>query len=150
MYQRILVPVDGSLTSQRGLDESFALAHALGSTLHLLNVVEPGLLIDTTSMHVPPAHVLDELRAAGERLVFDAAARARHEGIRAHASVRCEPGQRIADAILTACRQCGADLIVMGTHGRHGIERLALGSDAEDVLRRSPVPVLVVRLPEAE
>jgi nucleotide-binding universal stress UspA family protein len=56
---------------------------------------------------------------------------------------------RVCDMILEEARQSGAELIVMGTHGRRGLSRVALGSDAELVLRESSVPVLLVRQPAA-
>jgi nucleotide-binding universal stress UspA family protein len=59
-------------------------------------------------------------------------------------------GGRAADLILEDAKKWSADLIVMGTHGRRGVRRLVLGSDAEQILRLSPVPVLMVRAtPEA-
>lgn len=149
MYSHILVPIDGSPTSQRGLDEAIELGRALGSNVHVLNVVDAALLIANTSMYAPPEQLLEDLRVSGERLAFEAAARVRHEGLRADAAVRCDPGLRVADSILLAAQQCHADLIVMGTHGRRGVERLTLGSDAEGVLRGSAVPVLLVRMPAA-
>ena len=58
-------------------------------------------------------------------------------------------GSRVADAILGEARDAHCDLIVIGTHGRRGIDRALMGSDAERVLRESPVPVLLVRAPGA-
>jgi len=52
---------------------------------------------------------------------------------------------RVCDLVTQSARTCGADLIVIGTHGRRGVGRLMLGSDAEQILRLSPVPVLLVR-----
>ena len=149
MYSRILVPIDGSATSQRGLEEAMALAKRLGSALHLLNVVDARLLIAEVSAYAPPDQLLDDWRAAGGRLVADAAALARAQGLTADSVVRCDPGLRVCDMILQEAKTSGAGLIVMGTHGRRGLKRLALGSDAELVLRESPVPVLLVRAAEA-
>jgi nucleotide-binding universal stress UspA family protein len=145
MYSRILVPVDGSPTSQRGLEEAISLAQELGSTLHLLNVVDARLLIAEISAYAPPDQLLEDWRAAGARLADDSATAARARGVAADAVVRCDPGLRVCDMILQEARTAGAGLIVMGTHGRRGLQRLALGSDAELVLRESPVPVLLVR-----
>jgi nucleotide-binding universal stress UspA family protein len=149
MYSRILVPIDGSVTSQRGLEEAMALAKQLGSALHLLNVVDARLLIAEVSAHAPPDQLLDDWRASGGRLVADAAALAQARGLTADSVVRCDPGLRVCDMILQETKTSGAGLIVMGTHGRRGLKRLALGSDAELVLRESPVPVLLVRAAEA-
>lgn len=145
MYSRILVPIDGSPTSQRGLDEAITLAARLGSTLHLLNVVDARLLIGEVSVHAPPERLLEAWRAAGDRLVSAAVERARPKGVVADGVVRCDPGLRVCDLIVQEAKNTDASLIVMGTHGRRGLKRLALGSDAELVLRESPVPVLLVR-----
>jgi nucleotide-binding universal stress UspA family protein len=145
MYARILIPIDGSPTSQRGLDEAMALAQKLGSSLHLLNVVDARLLIAEVSAFAPPDQLLDEWRNAGDQLVKAGVERARAAGLNAEGAVRCDPGLRVCDMILQEAKTAGAELIVMGTHGRRGLRRLALGSDAELVLRESPVPVLLVR-----
>ncbi|MBA2721457.1 MAG: universal stress protein [Methylibium sp.] len=147
MYSRILVPIDGSPTSQRGLDEALALAHKLGARLHLLNVVDARLLIAEVSAYAPPDKLLADWSAAGERLVAAATKRALNKEISADSSVRCDPGLRVCDVIVQEAKDWGAELIVMGTHGRRGLRRIALGSDAEMVLRESTVPVLLVRDP---
>jgi nucleotide-binding universal stress UspA family protein len=150
MYERILVPIDGGATSQRGLEEAIALAKRLGSTLHLLNVVDARLLIAEVSAFAPPGQLLDDWRAAGEKLLADAVVLARSRGITADSALLCDPGLRVCDLILKEAASAGVGLIVMGTHGRRGLSRLTLGSDAELVLRESPVPVLLVRATSAE
>lgn len=145
MYARILVPIDGSPTAQRGLDEAIALARRLSARLHLLNVVDARLLIAEASMAVPPTDVLDAWRLEGERLVKAGEAAAAAQGVQADSAVLCEPGLRVCDVIVREIVASGAELVVMGTHGRQGLRRLTLGSDAELVLRESPVPVLLVR-----
>jgi len=149
MYSRILVPLDGSPTSNRGLEEAIALASRLGSTLHLLNVVDARLLIGEVAIYAPPNQLLDDWREAGEKLLAEATAQARAKGVAADGKVLCDPGLRVCDLILREAQDSGAGLIVMGTHGRRGLSRLTLGSDAELVLRESPVPVLLVRAPQA-
>jgi len=144
MYARILVPIDGSPTAERGLEEAIRLAKRLGSTLHLINVVDARLLFSEVSAYVPPDNLLKDWRAAGERLVAAAAQSAREGGVAVESAVRCDPGLRVCDMILQEARDAKVELIVMGTHGRRGLRRLALGSDAELVLRESPVPVLLV------
>ena len=69
----------------------------------------------------------------------------RDAGVDVEAVVRYDPGLRVSDLIVREAVDGRADLIVMGTHGRRALRRLALGSDAELVLRESPVPVLLVR-----
>jgi nucleotide-binding universal stress UspA family protein len=147
MYSRILVPVDGSDTSRRGLDEAIALAGRLGASLNIVTVIDARALIGEVSAAVPSEALLEAWRAAGDRLVADAVKRVREKGVPADGAVRCDPGSRVFEVILDEAKACKADLVVMGTHGRRGLRRLALGSDAEMVLRDSPVPVLLVRGP---
>lgn len=149
MYERILVPIDGGSTAQRGLDEAIALAGKLGSSLHVLNVVDARLLIAQVAVFAPPIQLLDDWRAAGEKLLADAVALALRQGVKADSALRCDPGLRVCDLILQEAASARVDLIVMGTHGRRGLSRLTLGSDAELVLRESPVPVLLVRAADA-
>jgi nucleotide-binding universal stress UspA family protein len=145
MYERILVPVDGSATASRGLDEAIALAARLGATLQLLNVVDARLLIGAVAVYAPPPELLDDWRGAGERLIAEGVERAAARGVKAQGVVRCDPALRVSELIVREARDGGAALIVMGTHGRRGLGRLTMGSDAEMVLRESPVPVLLVR-----
>jgi nucleotide-binding universal stress UspA family protein len=150
MYDRILVPVDGSATASRGVDEAIALAAKLGSALHLLHVVDVRPLIGEAALYPAPAELIDEWQKAGEQLLADAVARARGRGVAADGVTRCDPGRRVCDLILQEARDMQAGLIVMGTHGRHGFRRLTMGSDAELVLREAPVPVLLVRAADAD
>jgi nucleotide-binding universal stress UspA family protein len=143
MYSRILVPIDGSATAQRGFEEALRLAQRLGSALHIVNVVDARMLFAEVSVYVAPTQVLEDWRAAGETLVKQAVEAARAAGVTADGAVRCDAALRVCDTILQEVKLCGAELIVMGTHGRRGLSRLALGSDAELVLRESPVPVLL-------
>jgi nucleotide-binding universal stress UspA family protein len=89
--------------------------------------------------------MLEALRAEGQTLVEAAAERALGAGIKAETSVLLEPDRRIADVILEAGVHWSAELIVLGTHGRHGLGHLFLGSVSEEVIRASTVPVLTVR-----
>ncbi|MEO8155459.1 MAG: universal stress protein [Rhizobacter sp.] len=146
MYSRILVPLDGSATSQRGLEEALALAHSLQSSLHLLNVVDARMLLGEAGAYAPQ-QLLDDWHAAGTQLIGVALELARSKGVAVDGVVRCDPGARICDMIVREAKDCKAELIVMGTHGRRGLRRLTLGSDAELVLRDSPVPVMLVRDP---
>jgi nucleotide-binding universal stress UspA family protein len=149
LYERILVPIDGSPTARQGLEEAIALAKRLGSTLHLLHVVDARMLIGEISVFAPPTQLLDDWRDAGEKLLADAVALASSRGVKAEGALQCDPGLRVCDLILKEAGLAQAGLIVMGTHGRRGLSRLTLGSGAELVLRESPVPVLLVRAQDA-
>jgi len=149
MYQRILVPVDGSPTAQRGLAEAIGLAKGLQTRLLLLHVIDDY----TTMMEMTSAAGYDELLRSLRQYGLDVLAKARVAA--EQASVHCETllrevtGKRVSDVIVEQAGQHNCDLIVMGTHGRRGFSRLTLGSAAEGVARISPVPVLLVRLGEA-
>jgi nucleotide-binding universal stress UspA family protein len=81
----------------------------------------------------------------GERVLAKAAAAARAKGVKAQILMPEIMGGPAAAEIVRQAKKVGADLIVLGTHGRRGMKRLALGSDAENVVRNSKVPVLLVR-----
>ena len=106
----------------------------------------------TTSMFLPTAIVtprveaaLKEMRSYGEKVLADAVKRAAESGVSSGSSVREVVGERVSDVIVDEATKAGCELIVMGTHGRRGVSRVALGSDAENVLRSSSIPVLLVR-----
>ena len=147
MYARILVPIDGSAAAEHGLDEAIALARHFGSTLHVLNVVDSRMPAAAAAVYAPPEQLVEDWLVAGEQLVPAAVERARSRGVEAQGAVRCDPGRQVYELILQEAKSAGIELIVMGTHGRRGLPRLMLGSDAERVLRESPAPVLLVRGP---
>jgi nucleotide-binding universal stress UspA family protein len=148
MYHRILVPIDRSETARRGLREAIALAAEQKARLHVLHV------IDTTALYMgfAPAtgleHTIGVMKEEGEELTAAACREAAEAGVEADFAVVDIGASRVADHIVAEAVQCGADLIVMGTHGRRGFSRFTLGSDAEIVARASPVPLLLVRSPD--
>lgn len=145
MYDRILVPVDGSAAAERGLAEAIAIARGRGSTLLVLHVLaSPPMYVGLTAV---PAldETLHRLHDSGQALLDEAVRRAGEQNVQASTCLLDGIGQTVADVILEQASRQSADLIVMGTHGRRGLNRLALGSDAELVARSSPVPVLLVR-----
>ena len=149
MYKRILVPVDGSGTSLKGLNEAIALAQATGAELKLVHIVNEFLDDYAIAPSVNYERIFDSLRDAGQKTLSGANAHAREKGVVTECELNETIGARASNVILEAAKNWHADLIVMGTHGRRGWRRLALGSDAEMVLRSAPVPVLMVRAAEA-
>lgn len=141
MYKRILVGVDGSTTSLRGLDEAVRLAKSTGGRLLLLHVVNELLSADIAAYD----KIIESLRESGKKVLEQAAAKVRPAEVACDQKMLSSAGERSADLIVAEAKAWPADLIVLGTHGRRGLKRLALGSDAELVLRMSPVPVLLVR-----
>lgn len=146
MYQRILVPVDGSATALQGLQQAIALARLSGGQLRLLHVTDELSAALALGSYAPVVtDIFAVLHEAGQELLNQARAQAIDQGIAADVVLDEAPGRRLADAVLEQVRSWPADLIVLGTHGRRGVSRLLLGSDAEQVLRVAPVPVLLVR-----
>ena len=146
MYQRILVPIDGSSTSDQGLDEAIALARATGGSIRLLNVLDE--LVFTTGVETGATYmrtVLPALRQHSERILAAGRQRVGAATVAVDTlTIECF-ARRPCDVIVEAAVQWPADLIVIGTHGRRGVNRMMLGSDAEQVARMAPVPVLLVR-----
>jgi nucleotide-binding universal stress UspA family protein len=145
-HRRLLVPLDGSEPSRRALAEAIALARALNARLRLMHVLDPRLLLpQAMEGGQPPEQLLDQQSANGASLLDRAVDDARQAGVQVETVLRNDPPVRVSDQILAETRDWQADLVVMGTHGRRGLRRVLLGSDAESVLRASPVPVLLVR-----
>jgi nucleotide-binding universal stress UspA family protein len=145
MYQRILVPVDGSSASTRGLAEAVALARLTGGRIHLLHVMgEPFEAIGIEGAVCGGAQIPELVRADAERLLAAAAGRVEEQGVAVDWQLMGLSGARVCDLVLEVAREWPAELIVIGTHGRRGIGRMLLGSEAEQILRNSPVPVLLV------
>ncbi len=149
MYDKILVPLDGSPTSDRGFEEAVAIARVMKSSLVLTHVIDTvPLAVDL----VPPSawqDVIDGLRQHGQRLLERAERTAAEHGVASETRLVEGQGQPVADNIIEQARGAGCDLVVMGTHGRRGFSHALLGSDAERVVRRCPMPVLLVRHPES-
>jgi nucleotide-binding universal stress UspA family protein len=146
IYQRILVPIDGSETAQCGLQEAIRLAKAGGGQLRLFHVIDDlsfALAMDAYAGQ--QGNWLATMREAGARLVNDAKSAAAAAGVTAEGVLHETAGTRLADAVAAEAVRWKADLIVLGTHGRRGVGRVLLGSGAESVLRSAPIPVLVVR-----
>ena len=147
MYQRILVPVDGSHTSTLGLQEAIRLAIDQRARLRLVHVVDEFVVTQNFEGYLNAGDLIDALRDAGKKAVRNALALTRKHAVKADAALYETMGGGVADVIVREAKKWQADLIVMGTHGRRGFNRVVLGSDAEAVLRATPVPVLMVRSP---
>lgn len=144
MYQRILVPTDGSEITAKAVSTAVALAKLSGASLATLCVKEPFPYSAISEMQpVPPQEFYDaqeRIAATRVKAVMDAAAAA---------GVVCEGATVEAlhpwEAILDMAKQKGCDLIVMASHGRRGMAALLIGSETSRVLTHSPLPVLVVK-----
>jgi nucleotide-binding universal stress UspA family protein len=145
MYGKILVPIDGSETSARGLNEAIKLARIHGSQLCLMHIVNEFVVDIGYNIGSYPKNLFELLRKEGKSILDDGLAVAQGAGIKAECVMRESVDSVAADVILEQAKEWKADLIVMGTHGRRGLLRLALGSNADLVVRGATVPVMLIR-----
>lgn len=138
----ILVPTDFSAYADQALEYAMALAQALQARLTLLHVFHPSPL---SVGEMPPAvlsNALQEMETTAHQRMQATLARVHHAGLQADSAIiEGMPLQTILDTAQTR----GADLIIMGTHGRTGLTHVLMGSVAEKVVRLAPCPVLVTR-----
>ncbi len=140
MYDRILVPTDGSDSMERVIEHAVELATVHDATLHTIFVANTATLLDlpmdsswegvSTALHQQGEQAVDAVKAQAGDLSVETVIR---EG---------SP----ANEITTYADEADIDVIVMGTHGRSGVDRLLLGSVAERVVRSSPIPVMTFRV----
>ena len=142
MYDRILVPTDGSDCADLAVEHAINLADQYDAELHVLSVVD-ARDVSHSAPAISPQQVEQTLRERAEAVVSDVADRAKDAGV-ADVVTAIEPGVP-DDVVVDYASENDCDLIVMGTHGRTGLERYLLGSVTERTVRRSDVPVLTVR-----
>ena len=142
MYKRILVPVDGSETSNKALVAALQMAREGGGQVRLLHSLDE--LAYLTGYEFG-ADILGIARDQAKKVMADALAMATSAGVPADTKLVETPGARLGEVVAEEARSWGADLVAVGTHGRRGFSRALLGSGAEQVLRLAPVPVLAVR-----
>jgi nucleotide-binding universal stress UspA family protein len=146
MYQRILVPIDGSAIAAAGLDEAIGLAKLTGATICLVHVVEITLHVTGFEPYGVFANdALPAMEKAGSRILEQARDRVTASGVAVETQLLTSLTSRVCELVVAQAKSCRADLVVIGTHGRRGMDRFMLGSDAEQILRLAPVPVLLVR-----
>jgi nucleotide-binding universal stress UspA family protein len=147
-YKRILVPIDGSPTSGRGLREAIGFAKAQKARLQLVHVVDVhNAMVTGLSGGAAVTDIAAALEARGRKILASAAAAARKAGLASDTVLLESLTGPAAEPIVRQARKWRADLIVIGTHGRRGLKRLVMGSDAEQIVRNAPVPVMLVRRP---
>jgi nucleotide-binding universal stress UspA family protein len=148
-FRRILMATDFSPASEAAFEEAAKLTREFSAALSILHVYEPPAAAAAVS-YLPVDGYLDSLVAArtqGEARMQQLLSREALQGLHVRGTViKGLPGTRIVE---TAIRE-GADLIVMGTHGRRGLTRLLLGSVAAMVIAVAPCPVLTIRMPSQE
>jgi nucleotide-binding universal stress UspA family protein len=144
MYDKILLPTDGSDISMAAAERAVRLAGLAGSPLHAVYVREP---YPYAGIGAASSAALLEYEAATQQQAEAAFARvaalAQAQGV--SLSTATDEGSDPAEHIVAVAKDCGADLIVMGSHGRSGVARVLLGSVAGKVLMLSQVPVMIVK-----
>jgi nucleotide-binding universal stress UspA family protein len=138
-FERLLVPTDGSDTATAALDVGIDLAVADGSRLHLLSVIDTGLF----GGDLRADQFTESLTAAAEQVIDEARDRATDAGVGA-VDTAVKDDNSVAEGIRSYAADADSDCIVVGTHGRTGLDRYLLGSVTETLIRTAPVPVLVV------
>lgn len=144
--KHILVPTDLSTEAEQALDYACELAQTLGARVHLVNVVGvPALGVPELGVALTAA-TIDQV-VVDNQTAMDDLARRKCGALAGQVLVRSGDAM---DVINQTAVEVGADLIVMGTHGRRGLSRMLLGSIAETVVRSAPCAVLTVRLRDVD
>jgi nucleotide-binding universal stress UspA family protein len=142
MFKRILVPVDGSETSNRALVAALQIARETGGRVRVIHSVDELVYVADTAYDPT---ILRSAREWAGKILQEALEVARATGVPADSRLVEAPGRRLGEVVADEAQAWEADLVVVGTHGRKGVGRVLLGSGAEQVLRASRVPVLSVR-----
>jgi nucleotide-binding universal stress UspA family protein len=148
MSKRIFVAIDSSTTSQKALDEAIQLAAAPGASLCIGTALEESALMQHgmgLGSYIDIDKVKLEMRDIGNALLEQAAAKAVAAGCDPYRILIESDKKRVAEMIVDAAAQWNADLIVIGTHGRRGFERVLVGSVAENLVRIATTSLLLVR-----
>jgi nucleotide-binding universal stress UspA family protein len=143
MYETILVPTDGSPEVAEVADHALNVASLADAAVHAVYVVEGG---KARGAH-PDDETVDEARESGEEAVGEIETMGERRGVPVTTAVL---EGNAAEAILDYAERVDVDMIVMGTHGRSGLDRFLVGSVAERVIRMSDVPVMTVRLTDGD
>jgi len=146
MFQHILLPIDGSATAGAAVEKAIAVAKAFGSTITPIYVIDP---YPFTGVGADFSYGQDQYLSAARADAAAAitAAQARFDAAGITVQPRIVEAHAIWRGILDTAHEEGADLIVMGSHGRRGLEKLVLGSVAQSVLAHTDISTLVVRVP---
>ena len=149
MYSKILVAVDESETSRHALQQAIELAKNLSASVRMVHVLDMSWLPIGPEVAIDTAALSAARRGVGENTIAAARETAKVAGFEGEAVlIETEtPTQQVAETIVREAARWGADLVVLGTHGRRGFQHLMLGSVAEKVARLSPGPVLLVPSP---
>jgi nucleotide-binding universal stress UspA family protein len=148
VFESILIPTDGSSTSDKAIEKGLELARLANARVTFLHVLENPLVSGYATPEAMPyaAQLYQDLRTSGEQILGEALAKAEAQGV--PATTRLVEDTDPVKAIVEASKE--HDAVVMGTHGRRGFNRWMFGSVAEGALRRADKPFLMVRGPEED
>ncbi|MCO8245610.1 MULTISPECIES: universal stress protein [unclassified Haladaptatus] len=139
MYERILLPTDGTPSTERAIEQALELADMCGASIHVLSVVDKTIVPTDVRADI----LYDELESECAEAVAEVEAAANEAGIDVETMIEHGTPYKI---ILDYVDEHDIDCIVMGTHGRKGLDRYLLGSVTAKVVRLSKIPVLTVRM----
>jgi len=149
MYRHIFIAIDDSETSHKALEEAIAVARVHGAVLEIAHAIDEELVHVfhagggvTTQNANELKHVL---KSGGESVLARAVEKATTGGVQTRSHLLKGHGEHVDDLIAAAIKASGADLLVVGSHGRRGFRRLLLGSVAENLVRKVGISVLIVR-----
>jgi nucleotide-binding universal stress UspA family protein len=146
MYKRILVAIDGSQAAKLAFEEALKIAQAAQATVMAVFVAEHvAQMVDVGTGLVEEQATGTAATEAAMATLEDARALFEQRNVRGITRTIDAYGEDIVTVLCRVAEECETDLVVMGTHGRHGIGRIVLGSVAEAFLRRAGMPVLLVR-----
>jgi len=149
MYARILIATDGSDLADRAIDQGLQLAKLAGSEVTIVTVTEPATIVGGGYASMaggvidPLPELIEAQEKAARELLERAAKKATEQGVTAKTVL--VDNSFAAEGIVATANEIGAELIVMGSHGRRGLDRLLLGSQTNNVLAHTKLPVLVTR-----
>lgn len=152
MYRRILVAVDGSNTSNTALAAAVEMAGYSGgrSVIRLIHVLDEMAYFTGLDPYAGQTYsAVHTMRQAGEKILAEGLAICLSAGVDADTVLVDQLGARLADSVANSAKDWDASLVVVGTHGRKGIGRMLMGSGAEQIIRLSTCPVLVIRSEES-
>src|SRR5262249_35380878 len=132
-----------------GLDEAIELARHLKARMRLVHVVEPWLMVSGEMPASTVHQLVESARSVGTELLSRYEQKVTDAGVEVDVELVEPVAGSAGECIVNKAKEVKADLVVCGTHGRRGLRRLLMGSDAEYIVRRAPVPVLLVRNDES-
>ncbi len=147
MYKRIAVAVDGSKTSDTALQEAISLASEMDARILLLHVCEeiPAMWEPGGMNMIPTQDIMQVITDAGKELLAKLEQQVAKRGLEVETRLAETQGGRASDIISEEAKKWNADLLVVGTHGRKGVDHILMGSVAERVIRTATMPVLLMR-----